>query len=47
MSSSRVVAALIAGLVLFAFPPADIAAQEMPRIPRMRLLRVSDGLPSN
>lgn len=46
MSGSRALIALIAGLALFGMA-GDIAAQEMPRIPRMRLLRVTDGLPSN
>ncbi|MBS0225114.1 MAG: histidine kinase, partial [Proteobacteria bacterium] len=46
MSSSRALVALIAGLALFGVA-GDIAAQEIPRIPRMRLLRVTDGLPSN
>ena len=47
MSSRRALSALIAaGLVLFAMA-GDVVAQEMPHIPRMRLLRVGDGLPSN
>ncbi|PNS07440.1 hybrid sensor histidine kinase/response regulator [Solilutibacter silvestris] len=44
--SSKVVVALIAAVVSFAVV-GDIAAQQLPSIPRMRLLRVIDGLPSN
>lgn len=47
MSSSRAVTALIAGLALLVLSVGDGTAQDMPRIPRMRQLRVSDGLPSN
>ncbi len=46
MSSSKALVALIAGLALFGMA-GGIVAQEMPHIPRMRLLRVTDGLPSN
>lgn len=46
MSGSRVLIALIAGLALLGMG-GEIAGQEMPHIPRMRLLRVTDGLPSN
>ncbi len=46
MSSSKALIALIAGLAFFGMA-GDIAAQEIPRIPRMRLLRITDGLPSN
>lgn len=44
--SSKIVVALVAGLLSFALA-GELAAQQMPSIPRMRLLRVTDGLPSN
>ncbi len=43
----RKLAGLVAAVLMLALPAGDPGAQQLPNIPRMRLMRVTDGMPSN